>query len=135
VNSAEENRANFLKARDGKPLYSAIYSMYTVTLNELRTLLKVSSQAGQSGAGNKTSVESRVQQDDYRDIKRDKRHVAHGTSQTAKKSTKPVTTSAAAKLPPNSGLTRNFVEPLRINDMDTETTGSENAIPEQEASR
>jgi hypothetical protein len=31
VSSAEENRENFCKALDGKPLFSAIYGMYTVT--------------------------------------------------------------------------------------------------------
>jgi hypothetical protein len=31
--------------------------MYTVTLNELKAILKVSAQAGKSGTVNKTSVE------------------------------------------------------------------------------
>jgi hypothetical protein len=48
VNSAE-NRANICKGLDGKPLFSAIYNMYTVTLNELKAILKVRAQPGQSG--------------------------------------------------------------------------------------
>jgi hypothetical protein len=52
----------------------------------------------------------------------------------AKKSTKPVPTSAAVKLPPKSLLTCNFFAPLRATDMDMETTG-ENALLEQKAPR
>jgi secreted trypsin-like serine protease len=47
VNSAEENRANFCKVLDGKSLLSTLYGMYTATLNEPNTVLKVSAQAGQ----------------------------------------------------------------------------------------
>jgi hypothetical protein len=54
---AEEIRANFCKFLDGKPPFSALYGMYTATLNELKTVLMVSAQAGQSGAVNKTSLE------------------------------------------------------------------------------
>jgi hypothetical protein len=35
VNSAEENRANFCKVPAGNLLFSALFGMYTVTLNEL----------------------------------------------------------------------------------------------------
>jgi hypothetical protein len=42
---SEENRANFSEALDGKLLFSALYSMYTLTLNELNAVLKVSVQA------------------------------------------------------------------------------------------
>jgi hypothetical protein len=34
--------ANFCKILDRKPLYGALYGMYTVTLNELKAVLKVS---------------------------------------------------------------------------------------------
>jgi hypothetical protein len=70
VNSAEENRANFYKDLDGKLLFSVLYGMYTVTLNELKAVLKVGigeicCPEGQSGAVNKTSVESTAQDDDF----------------------------------------------------------------------
>jgi hypothetical protein len=52
VNSAEENRVNFCKGLDRKLLYSSLYCMYTVTLNELKA---VSTQAEQSGAVNISS--------------------------------------------------------------------------------
>jgi hypothetical protein len=63
--------------------------MYAVTPNELMAVLKVSAQGGQSGAANNTSVESTAQDDDFQDVKRRETY----TSQTAKKSTKPVPTS------------------------------------------
>jgi hypothetical protein len=59
VNSAEVNRANFCKDLDGKALCSAFYCMYTVTLYELKAIMKVSVEAGKSGVVNKTSVYQR----------------------------------------------------------------------------
>jgi hypothetical protein len=41
VNTAEEKRTNICKALDGKPLCSTLYGMYTVTLTELKAVLKV----------------------------------------------------------------------------------------------
>jgi hypothetical protein len=41
VNSVEENRAKFCKFLDGKPLFSVLYSIYMVTLKELKAVLKV----------------------------------------------------------------------------------------------
>jgi hypothetical protein len=55
VNSAEKNRANFCKGLDENPLFSSLYGMYTVTMNELKAVLKVSEQAGHS-IMNKTTV-------------------------------------------------------------------------------
>jgi hypothetical protein len=36
VNSAEENRVTFFKALDGKPLFSALYNICAVKMNELK---------------------------------------------------------------------------------------------------
>jgi hypothetical protein len=36
VNRMEKNRANFCKGLDGKPLFSTLCNLYTVTLNELK---------------------------------------------------------------------------------------------------
>jgi hypothetical protein len=47
--------------------------MYAVTLNELKAVLKVSAQAGQSDVVNKTSVESMARDDDFQEIKRHKK--------------------------------------------------------------
>jgi hypothetical protein len=45
------NRESYSLALQGKNLYSALYGAYTVTINELKSLLKASSQAGQSNQG------------------------------------------------------------------------------------
>jgi hypothetical protein len=74
--------------------------MYTVTWKELNAVLKVSAQARQNGVVNVTSVKSTAQDERFQEVKRCKRHTSNDTSQTAKKSTKPVPTSAAVKLPP-----------------------------------
>jgi hypothetical protein len=58
VNSAEETRTNFYKALDGKQPFSFLYGIYVVTLKELKAVLQMNSQAGQSGTVSKTSVES-----------------------------------------------------------------------------
>jgi dsDNA-specific endonuclease/ATPase MutS2 len=100
--SVKDNRANFCKALDGKTLSSALYGMYAVTLNELKAILKVSAQVGQSDAVNKTSVESTTQDDNFQEVRRHKRHISNNTLQTAKNSTKPVQTSAAVKMPPKA---------------------------------
>jgi hypothetical protein len=42
--------------------------MYTVTLNELKPILKVSVQGGQSGVVNKTTVESTTQDDNFHEV-------------------------------------------------------------------
>jgi hypothetical protein len=36
VSSAEENHESYCQALRGKPLFSALYGTYTVTLNELK---------------------------------------------------------------------------------------------------
>jgi hypothetical protein len=84
----------------------------------------VSAQAGQSGAVNKTSVESVAQGDDFWEVNRRKRHISNDTSQTAKNSTKQAPKSAAVKMLLKVILTHNFFAPLRTTDMDMETTGA-----------
>jgi hemin uptake protein HemP len=50
-------------------------------------------------------------------------------------STKRVPISAAFNLPPKAVSTRNFFAPLRTTVMNTETAGTGNILPEQEAPR
>jgi hypothetical protein len=68
-------------------------------------------------------------------VKKHKRHISNDTSQTAKKSTKLLLTSAVVKLPLKVLLTRNILAPLRTTGVDTDTSGTENTLPEQEAPR
>jgi hypothetical protein len=53
--------------------------MYTVTMNKLKAILKVSTQAGQSGV-NKTSADSKAQNNDFREAKTRKRYYSDDTS-------------------------------------------------------
>jgi hypothetical protein len=86
VSSVEDNRANFCKILEGKPLFSSLYDIYTLTLNELKAFLKVNAQTGQCGAVTKSSLESTAHDDDFQEVKISKRHISDDTSQTAKKS-------------------------------------------------
>jgi hypothetical protein len=135
VSSAEENRANFCKILQGKLLFSALYGIYTLTLNELKAVLKVKAQTGKCGAVTKTSLESAAHDDNFQEVKRCKRHISNDTSQTAKKLITSAPKSAAGKLPTKTVITRNFFAPLRTNDMDTESTKTESTLPEKEAPR
>jgi hypothetical protein len=78
VNSAEENRTDFCKVLDRKPLFTAFYGVYTVTLNELKA---VSAQKKHCGIANKTSLEPTAQNDEFREVKRRKRHNSNGNLQ------------------------------------------------------
>jgi hypothetical protein len=109
--------------------------MYMVKQNELKVVLKVSAEAGENGAENKTSVEPTVQDDDFQEVNRRKKHISKYTSQTAKKSINPVQTSAAVKLSSKAVLTRNFFPSLSTTDMDKGTTTAMNVLPQQEAPR
>jgi hypothetical protein len=55
--------------------------MHTVTLRELQTVLKVSTQTGQSGAVHITSLESTAQDDDFQEVKKHNRRVSIDTSE------------------------------------------------------
>jgi hypothetical protein len=92
-----ENRANFCKVLDQKPLFSSLYGMHTVQLNELKAFLKVTAQARQSGVVKKPEGNQMAQDDDFQDVKRSKRHISNNTLQTTKMATKPVQTSATVK--------------------------------------
>jgi hypothetical protein len=97
--------------------------MYMVTLIEPKA---VSSQVKHSDAVNKTSSESVIRDEDFQEEKKCKRRNSNDTSQSAKKSTKTVPTSAAVKQPPKTESARNFFTPLRTTGMGTETRLREN---------
>jgi hypothetical protein len=48
VNAAEENGASYCKGLHGKPLFSALYGTYTVTLQELKAMIKARTLADQT---------------------------------------------------------------------------------------
>lgn len=76
-----------------------------------------------------------AQDDNFQEVKRRKRCISNNTSQRAKKLTKSIPTSIAVKLPPKAVLTHTFFTLLRTTDMDTESNGTENTLPEKEIPR
>jgi hypothetical protein len=69
VNAGEENGASYCKGLHGKPLFSALYSTYTVTLDELKDLLKASTLTGQQT----------TQEDGFQEVQRKKRRTTDET--------------------------------------------------------
>jgi hypothetical protein len=123
VSSAEDNRANYCKDLTGKTLFSALYGTYTVTLKELKSLLKASTTA----AG---LLRSQLKMQASK-----KFGGANGTTPpkpppTSKKAV-PTGAFAPATTPPMEITTRNFFSPLRAAKIDTESAGS--GAPSSEA--
>jgi hypothetical protein len=107
VSAAEDNRESFCVALRGKPLFSALYGTYTVTLNELKNLLKARNQAGH-----------RKQAEDFKEVRSRKRHSTGEAARTPKKAT---------VVPPTETVrTSNFFAPLRSAQMDTDAPPEQN---------
>jgi hypothetical protein len=134
VNRAEKNRANFREALDGMRLFSAFYGMYAVTMN-WRPYWRWVHRQHKVMEWTKPQWKT-AQDDNFQEVKRCKRYISNNTSQTARKSTKSVSTSAAVKLPPKAVLTHTFAL-LRTTDMDTEVlaqrTHYQRRLPENQA--
>jgi hypothetical protein len=118
LNTMEENRANFCKALSGKTLYSALYGSYTVTLNELKDVLKASITAKSGTTG------PSPQDDGFQEVRRRKRH---NTQEAAKTSNEGAVQSALQPEAnsPKEVVTRNFYAPLRTTNMDTDAANTE----------
>jgi hypothetical protein len=108
---------SYCKALHGKPLFSALYGIYTVTLDELKDLLKASNLAGQQT----------TQEGGFQEVRRWKRRATHETAGISKKSALKTETSPGLNItpPPKEVVTRNIFAPLRAADMDTDATGTE----------
>jgi hypothetical protein len=74
IAAAEDNLEDYSVALQGKPLYSALYGSYTVTLNELKSLLKSRGQA------RKTS-----ERDGFQEVRSRKRHSTAEAARSPKK--------------------------------------------------
>jgi hypothetical protein len=83
VSMVEENRQNFCKVLNGKNLFSALYGMYTVALQELKAMLKASTPEHQS----KTPKSAAIQEDGFKEVQRPKRHSTNENALTSKKAT------------------------------------------------
>jgi hypothetical protein len=84
VNTVEENCVNYCKAFSGKTLYSTLYGMYTVTLKELKGLVKASIFAEESSNTDVTE-EQPDEEEGFQEVRRHKRHSTDETAKTAKK--------------------------------------------------
>jgi hypothetical protein len=100
VNAAEENQINFCKALTGKTLFSALYGIYGVTLNDLKALLKASCPAGQSV----TPKSAAPREDGFKKIRRRKGNSSNEAASTTKKAL-----AAAEVAPQNEVPTRKFL--------------------------
>jgi hypothetical protein len=69
INAAEDNQENYCKALSGKTLYTALYGMYTVNLNELKTVLKASIFSEENKA-TKDTRKNPVQEEGLQEVQR-----------------------------------------------------------------
>jgi hypothetical protein len=90
VSSAEDNRESYCKALCGKELFSALYGTYTLTLNEMKNVLKASGQAGQT-----------KEEDSFKEVRSRKRHLTGEAARTPMK----------VALPTSTVITKNFFTP------------------------
>jgi hypothetical protein len=116
VSTIEDNRASYCKALSGKPLYSALYGSYTVTLTELKGLLKASVRTQESGPTNSSGPACQPEEG-LKEVRRCKRQNSQETTETEKKAA----TLLTAKSGPKEVHTRNFFAPLRT-ETDVERT-------------
>jgi hypothetical protein len=84
VNTAGDNRASYCKALTGKPLFSALYGTYNVTLIELKVVLNVSTLTSQT-ISPKTEGEQLAQDEGFKEVCRRKWHNTDEAAQTSKK--------------------------------------------------
>jgi hypothetical protein len=92
IGAAGDNLVRYSVALQGKPLYTALYGSYTVTLNELKSLLKSSTQARQTSQG-----------DCFQEVRSRKRHSTAEAARSPKK--------AAVPTPAGQVPTKNFFRP------------------------
>jgi hypothetical protein len=93
VDAAEENGVSYCKCLHGKPLINVLYGTYTVTLEELKALLKASTLAGQQT----------TQEDVFQKVRRKKRRTTDETAGTSKKEAVQTKPSPALNISPPRG--------------------------------
>jgi hypothetical protein len=104
VNTAEDNRDSYCKALSGKILFSVLYGIYTVALNELKSLLKASNSAGGTATANESLKPT--QEDGFKEVRRRQRRSTNEAAPTSKKQaaeTPPLKRSPRATSSPLSG--------------------------------
>jgi hypothetical protein len=112
ISSAEDNRESYCKALRGKTLFSELHGTYTMTLNDLKNVMKASTQTGQTKQG-----------DGFKEVRSRKRHSTEEAARTQKKVALPASTEKVA--------TKNFFAPLRTINMDTDASGTDSNSAEE----
>jgi hypothetical protein len=111
VKTVEGNRANYCKALSGKTICSALYGTYTVTLNELTSLVKVSIFTEESSAIEGTEKQPNMEEG-FQEVRRCKRHSTDETAKTVKKAAVQAKMSPTVNSsPPKEVTTQNFFAP------------------------
>jgi hypothetical protein len=124
VNTVEANRVSYCKALSGRTLYSALYGTYSVTLKELKGLVKAGIFAEEECNKDVQPTEG----EGFQEVRRRKRHGTDESAKTAKKAAVQAKASASIIKPPSEEVTtRNFFAPIRAADMDTEGSPREEA--------
>jgi hypothetical protein len=122
---------SYCKGLHGKQLFTALYSTYTVTLQELKAVLEARTLAGRTDLP-KTTGQQTTQEDCFQEVRRPKRHATDETIGTSKKAAVQTKTSPSLNIPPPKDLvTRNFFAPLRTVDMDADAFGTEASSNEE----
>ncbi|XP_023725873.1 uncharacterized protein LOC111874531 [Cryptotermes secundus] len=112
INAAEESREGYCKALKGKILFSALYGTYTVTLNDLKSLVKA-----RTSEATKTQTKP-SQEEDFKEVRRRKRQSTTESAPTSKKAAAATGNTQTKEVP-----TRNYFAPLRVTTMDTDSAG------------
>jgi hypothetical protein len=99
VKAAEENSTSYCKGLRGKPLSSALYGTYAVTLQELKAVLKARTLAGQTNLP-KTTGQQTTQDDGFQAVRRRKRRAIDENTGTSKKAAVQTKTTPALNIPP-----------------------------------
>jgi hypothetical protein len=97
-------RSELLRSLHGKPLFIALYGTYTITLYELKAVLKASTLAGQTNLPN-TTVQQTMHEGIFQEVRRRKRHAIDKTAGTSKKAAMQTKTSLALNIYPKEVVT------------------------------
>jgi hypothetical protein len=117
-NNAQIDRESYCNVLKGKQLFSVLYGLYTVTLNELKSVLQLSAQVPRQGVATSEAPPSEAEKmnDGFREQRRRKRNPSdEETKATSKKCTASTTLVAAHPYgKATSVATRNYFAPLRM---------------------
>jgi hypothetical protein len=116
VSTAKENRQNFYKVLNRENLFSALYGTFTVTLYELKAMLKASTPGSQS----KTPKSAASLEDGFKEVRGRERNSTNETAPTSRKAA-----CTAVDTPHTEVATQNIFAPQRASNMDTDSSNTE----------